>query len=162
MKKTTTMILLIGLSLAIGAAASAAESRSALRKEMVKAEDAYYALYNKLNTVREYDVICRKERPTGTNFPVRTCAARFTENARQANATDMLQAASLSADSGASANRGGAPNVGNTVAASASRDTGSKQEGLRRNLMEVLEKSPELQELARKRDALQARFDAVK
>ena len=41
------------------------KSRAALRRDMIQAEDDFYAIYNKLNDDNEYDVRCRYESPTG-------------------------------------------------------------------------------------------------
>jgi hypothetical protein len=53
------------------------------------------------------------------------------------------------------------PDVGVASPAAPGAVPGGLDEGFRRNMLAVLEKSPELQELGRKRDDLQARLDAA-
>ena len=148
------------LLLAAGGGAVAAEKPGALRTQIVKAEDAYFALYNQLNTDHQYDVVCRKEKATGTNFLTRVCKPRYMEKANQAAAAETLRVATLAGETTGMANSRG-PNVGATVATASSGELGDKQEALRKNMLEVLQKSPELQALGKKRDELQVRLEAA-
>jgi hypothetical protein len=80
--------------------------------------------------------------------------------ARESAASDRMQAAVSSVDSSGPANSRG-PNVGNAVSAGGIQDTAEKQEAFRKNMLDVLQKSEELQALGKKRDELQARLDAI-
>lgn len=150
--------------LAGSGAALSAERPSAILKEMTKAEDAYFALYNSLNTDHQYDIVCRKDRATGTTLVTRVCQPRYLLRAKEAAASERIRGAISSSDNSGAANSRG-PNVGNAVAdggaTSPSAEQAMKQEGFRRNMMEVLEKSPELQALGKQRDELQARYEAA-
>ena len=152
------MVQGVGVLLAISASTHAAERVGVLRKEIARAENAFYALYNQLNTDRQYDVICANDRPTGSKFEVRVCQPRYLEHAKQVAASERMAAATRAGDSSGAANSRG-PDVGN--AASPVAETGDRQQAFRRNMLEVLQKSPELQELGRKRDELQARYEAA-
>ena len=44
------------------------KSLSQLRRDVYEAEEEFYALFNKLNDERDFDVRCRYERATGTNI----------------------------------------------------------------------------------------------
>ena len=64
-------------------------SRAELSKYIEEAEDQLFATYNKHNIDDTYDVICRKEKPTGSNISVRACEPVFvTEVNLDKNRTD--------------------------------------------------------------------------
>src|SRR3982751_3474558 len=44
-----------------------------LRAAIIAAEDRFYARYNELNKVDDFDIECTVEAPTGTRFKQRTC-----------------------------------------------------------------------------------------
>jgi hypothetical protein len=48
-----------------------------LRVELYKSEDAFYDLFNSLNSDDEYDVYCRREMRTGSHITRRVCMANF-------------------------------------------------------------------------------------
>jgi hypothetical protein len=162
MKRTNGIRLLLVTCtlLTAGGTASAADKPGALRTEIVKAEDAYFALYNKLNADRQYDMICRKERATGTNFATRVCQPAYLLKANQESASERMRAAVSAGDASGTANARGS-NIGNPATTAPTVEMAAKDEAFRRNMIEVLQGSPELQELGRKRDELQARLDAV-
>ena len=130
-----------------------------LRSEMVKAEKEYVDLYNKVNTDPQFAIVCRMDTPTGTTFAVRVCQPRYLLRAKEKSASERMQAAVAAGDSSGSANTRG-PNLG---AASGAGTTGvpDQDEAFRQNMLAAQQKSPELQALGKKRDELQARFDAA-
>jgi hypothetical protein len=143
--------------------AMAAESAGKLRSEMAKVEKEYVDLYNKLNADRQFDIVCRMDTPTGSNFAVRVCQPRYLLRANEKAATERMQAAVGAGSSNSAANANGpnagvaSPGAGN-VAGQPDLDTAFRQ-----NLLAVQQKSPELQTLGKKRDDLQARYeDALK
>ncbi len=77
------------------------KSLSELRREAYDAEDDFYAVYNKLNDEKEYDVRCFYEKPTGTNIKNHICRARFVTNAydkhARRNRNDLSRAANQDA-----------------------------------------------------------------
>lgn len=84
--KTLTVVIVLGLSSAPlfsqeGEDAAdeitvvAAPSLASMRAELVRAEDAVYALFNELNDDDAYDIICRNETKVGSQIPYRVCLA---------------------------------------------------------------------------------------
>jgi len=62
------------------------KSLSQLRRETYEAEEDFYAIYNKLNDEKEYDVRCRYEKATGTNIKNHVCRAQFVTKAFERHA----------------------------------------------------------------------------
>ena len=58
------------------------KSKAALRRDLIKAEGDFYALYNKLNDDNEYDVRCFYEAPTGLRTKHQVCRPVFFSKAR--------------------------------------------------------------------------------
>ncbi|MEJ0040453.1 MAG: hypothetical protein WDO68_31265 [Gammaproteobacteria bacterium] len=125
-----------------------AEKPYDLRQQIAKVEAEYFALYNKLNTDRQYDMLCKMDRATGTTLAKRVCQPRYVETAQRANASERVQTATHAGP--------GVDATNPSAAASSSRD-----DAFRKNMLEVLRQSPELQALGEKRDALQARLDEL-
>jgi hypothetical protein len=149
-------MLLIGLC----GAAAAAENPGKLRTEMAKAEQDYISLYNKLNTERQFDIVCVTDRPTGSSLSTRTCQARYLMHAAANAATERMQSAVAGAISTGGANANG-PNVGAAAGGGALTEQADKLQAFRQNIIDVQQKSPELQALGRKRDELQQRYNAA-
>jgi hypothetical protein len=59
------------------------EKLTAMRTELFRLEDAFYAKYNELNTDRQYDVVCTSKPPQGemTKIRVRNCLPVFYRDA---------------------------------------------------------------------------------
>ena len=149
MKKNHAMGLVMLLLVPLGSAAFSGESASDLRREAAKTEQEFFALYNKLNTDPQYEMICKMDRETGSSFANRVCQPRFFLVAQQAMAANRMQAA---AHGGLGAE---ATNVG-TPPPSFWQD-----DGFRKHMLEVLQQSPRLKALGEKRDALQIRLDQL-
>jgi hypothetical protein len=142
-----------------GANAFAADSPGKLRSEMAKAERQYIDLYNKLNSNPEFAIVCRMDKPTGTSFAVRVCQPRYLMAASARAASERMQSAVSAGNSTGAANSNG-PNVGAGFAGGADGSTAEdKDEAFKQNMLDLLQKSPELQAMGKKRDELQARFD---
>lgn len=60
---------------------SATRTLAAMRKQILVAEDRFLAKYNSLNQVREFDVVCHDEAPTGSRLRVRSCRPKFIDKA---------------------------------------------------------------------------------
>jgi len=58
------------------------KSTTALRRDLIRAEDDFYSLYNKLNDDNEYDVRCFYEAPTGVRKKYHVCRPVFFSKAR--------------------------------------------------------------------------------
>ena len=78
------------------------KSLGKLRREAYKAEEDFYAVYNKLNDDKEYDVRCFTERSTGSNIKNHVCRARFVTQAyskhARRNRNDVSRVANQDAD----------------------------------------------------------------
>lgn len=59
-----------------------------LKKEITKSTKAFFKDYNKLNGIKQYAVICRKEKNPGSHFKSTSCEPRFVKTKR----SDMLAA----------------------------------------------------------------------
>jgi hypothetical protein len=151
------IVTLLGL-LTMACDAMAAESPGKLRAEMTKTERAYIDLYNKVNTTPEFAIACRMETPTGSNFAVRVCQPKYivTANARTAGER-MPSAVTAGVNTGAANSKG--PNVGAGFGAGGGTVDAAKEEAFKQNMLDVLQRSPELQALGSKRDDLQTRYD---
>lgn len=62
-----------------------------MRKELVKLEDRFYAQYNDLNTVKDFDIHCVREARTGTRIIRRTCRAVYEDEAIAQEGQDALR-----------------------------------------------------------------------
>jgi len=136
----------------------AADSPGKLRGEMARAEKEYIELYNKVNTNPEFAIVCRMDKPTGTTFAVRVCQPKYLITANARSASDRMQSAVAAGNSTGGANSGG-PNVGAGFGGGAAVPGADKDEAFKQNMLDLLQKSPELQALGKKRDDLQARFN---
>jgi hypothetical protein len=63
-----------------------------LTRDLAKAEDSFFNAYNRVNTIREFDVHCDVVTPTGTLFSSRECTPRFAQDAREDEAKATLEA----------------------------------------------------------------------
>lgn len=159
MNRVHALMMLPALALlAAGGVAAAADSPNKLRSEMATAERQYVDLYNKLNTERQFDIVCRMDKPTGTTFAVRVCQPRYLLRAKEKSATERMQAAVSAAESTGAANSGG-PNVGAGSSVAGVSAAPDMDEAFRQNLLAVQQRSAELRALGAKRDELQSRYD---
>lgn len=62
------------------------KSRSDFRRDVYQAEEDFYALFNRLNDERDYNVRCFYESATGTNIKNHVCRARFVTKAYSSHA----------------------------------------------------------------------------
>ena len=63
------------------------KSLAELRREVVKAEEDFYSVFNKLNDEKDYNVRCFYESPTGTHLKNHVCRARFVTKAYSQHAS---------------------------------------------------------------------------
>ncbi|MDO8272644.1 MAG: hypothetical protein Q7U82_12110 [Gammaproteobacteria bacterium] len=59
-----------------------------LRAEIDKIQTEFYRVFNTLNENDEFDVVCQKFTPTGSNIPQIGCEPNFLSKRRGANAND--------------------------------------------------------------------------
>ena len=62
------------------------KSLADLRRQVYKAEENFYSVYNNLNDDKDYDVRCFYEKPTGTHIKNHVCRARFVTKAYSSHA----------------------------------------------------------------------------
>jgi hypothetical protein len=67
------------------------EKLRVLTHDLAKAEDAFFNAYNRVNTIREFDVHCNVVTPTGTLFSHRECTPRFAQDAKADEAKTTLE-----------------------------------------------------------------------
>ncbi|MEO6185958.1 MAG: hypothetical protein ABIP38_01615 [Steroidobacteraceae bacterium] len=154
----TPTAMAMGLLSALGATVHAADNPNKLRSEMAKAEQEYITLYNKLNTERQFDIVCRTDRPTGSSISVRTCQPRYMLRAVETAATERMQSAVSAAGSTGGANANG-PDVGAASGGGVVSGPADKLQAFRQNVLDVQQQNSELMELGKKRDDLQKRFN---
>jgi hypothetical protein len=63
------------------------KSLAELRREVVKAEEGFYSVFNELNDEKDYDVRCFYESPTGSHLKNHVCRARFVTKAYSQHAS---------------------------------------------------------------------------
>jgi hypothetical protein len=83
-------------------------SPAELRVEIERQQDAFYARFNAINSTDDFDIVCREERPTGSNVPRRVCEPKFERNAQERagrNTLNGLQGSGFSTGSGQFAGR---------------------------------------------------------
>lgn len=61
-----------------------------LRENVIKSEDRFYARYNELNKVDDFDVECRWQVPIGSHVKQRGCLTRLASRADQGYASDFV------------------------------------------------------------------------
>jgi hypothetical protein len=108
-----------------------------MRKEIVEAEDRFYAAFNELNTNDDYDVHCATEARTGTRIRNRVCKPVFYANAQENEARAMLT--------------GDYAPPADLVALERSDD-------YRKGVLAVINKNPKLRRLVRERDELEQHY----
>ncbi|HXC60737.1 MAG TPA: hypothetical protein VN645_15585 [Steroidobacteraceae bacterium] len=120
-----------------------------LRAAIVAAEDRFYARYNELNKVNDFDIECTVDAPTGTRFKQRTCLTRLQQRAQQENGREFVQ---MLQDQSAGLT-GTAPITDPNTAMLA------RYEEYKRNVLYLLKMNPELRQLVRERDAAEKRYN---
>jgi len=65
--------------------------KSYFRKEMIKAEDSFYDLYNQLTTNNDFKAKCRKVLTTGSFIKNRECKPNFVNTMRSTTNAETLQ-----------------------------------------------------------------------
>jgi len=60
-----------------------------LRAEIEKIQNEYYRVFNSLNDNDDFDIVCQKYTPTGTNIPQTGCEPTFVTKRRSDNANNF-------------------------------------------------------------------------
>lgn len=138
-----------------------------LKAAIVVAEDRFYARYNELNLVDDYDIDCRMDAHTGTRIPQRRCFAKLLLKAMALEGEEALRAFQ---DHPKPQDMPGAPpsepRPAGMSAAGSVPHTNPEAEWLahfddyRDNMLYLLAKHPELQRLARAAEDAKKRYDS--
>ena len=120
------------------------DSLSAARKAVVEAEDRFYARYNAINDDHAFDMRCSERAPTGSIIVRRMCMPRLVDDAIEANTQEMLRTT------------GGPVYVvpPEVLYASAIPE-------MKRRMLALVKKDPELLRALLERTRLQQHFDAL-
>jgi hypothetical protein len=122
-----------------------------LRAATVAAEERFYARYNELNKVDDYDIECAMNVHTGQRIPQRRCLTRLQLDARARNGIEVLEMRQQQAEG--SGQTGRPPNT---------NPEGiwlSRYDEYKSNMLYLLKVHPELRRLARDSEAAQKRYD---
>ena len=147
--KTLTVVIVLGLSSAPLFSQEGEDARdeitvvgapslASMRADLVRAEDAVYALFNELNDDDAYDIICRKETKVGSQVPYRVCLASILRD------TEVEEA--LDEDTG-------------TVSVSRKASQSRHQKTLMEKMRQLAIENPELLEALKTRLALKKRLE---
>jgi hypothetical protein len=117
------------------------EKLSVMRAEMVKLEDRFYADYNRLNTDDEFDIVCGMEAATGTKLKSRVCKPVFVNRATEEEALAFLTGRPVK------------PAMITILA---------KSPAYEKNVLDIVNKHPELRKLVRQRESLEKRYERVR
>lgn len=123
-----------------------------LKAEIVAAEERFYARYNELNKVDDYDIECALDTHTGTKIPQRRCFTRLQLAARSQHGFETLQ---MFQDQ--SEGTGRVPRPPNTDPDAVWL---ARYDDYRDNMLYLLKMNPDLRRLAREREAAERRFNA--
>jgi hypothetical protein len=128
------------------------EKLRVLARDLAKAEDSFFNAYNRVNTIREFDVHCNVVTPTGTLFSHRECAPRFAEDAIENEGKASLEAFTGGVTGGGIAIPHGMP---------ANEVIVVKYSDYKKHLVEVVTKDPELRKMLQDYTVLKRRYDGT-
>jgi hypothetical protein len=123
-----------------------------LTRDLAKAEDSFFTAYNRVNTIREFDVHCNVVTPTGTLFSSRECTPRFAQDAKEDEAKATLEAFTGSFTGGQIAIPHGM--TANEVITVKYRD-------YKKHLVEVVAKDPGLRKMLQDYNVLKKQHDVT-
>ena len=69
---------------------TAPRTLSAMRAEIDAVQNRAFSLFNELNVDNDYDIVCRRETPTGSYIPVRVCRPRYVDRLEGEATRDFL------------------------------------------------------------------------
>ena len=121
-----------------------------LTRDLAKAEDSFFTAYNRVNTIREFDVHCNVVTPTGTLFSSRECTPRFAQDAEADEAKTTLGAFTGGI-------RGGRVTIPHGMPANEVINV--KYSDYKKHLVEVVTKDPELRKMLQDYSVLKRQHD---
>lgn len=127
-----------------------------LTQEVAKSEDAFFDAYNRVNTIREFDVHCNVVTSTGTLFSSRMCTPRFAQDAREDEAKATLEALTVSSTGATSEGLATIPH-----GIPANQVINGKYSDYKKHLVDVVLKDETLRKMLGEYEALKRRYDAA-
>jgi hypothetical protein len=121
-----------------------------MRRELIAAQDRFYAHFNELNTNDDFDIHCTMHAPIGTGIRQRQCRLEFLKEAAAQEGHNFFLG--LTSDP-PTITRSGVPVQTQWYA---------RSDEYRETVKALLETSPELQELALTWQRLQEQYDAAR
>jgi hypothetical protein len=123
-----------------------------LTRDLAKAEDSFFNAYNRVNTIREFDVHCNVVTPTGTLLSHRECTPRFAQDAKEDEAKATLEAFTGGINGGELAIPHGM---------TANEVINAKYIDYKKHLVEVVTKDPKLRKMLQDYDVLKKQHDVT-
>jgi hypothetical protein len=123
-----------------------------LTRDLAKAEDAFFNAYNRVNTIREFDVHCNVVTPTGTMLSSRVCTPRFAQDAEEDEAKATFEGLTAGSTGGLAATPHGM---------TANEVINAKYSDYKKHLAEVVTKDPELRKMLQDYDVLKKQHDVT-
>jgi hypothetical protein len=120
-----------------------------LREAIVAAEDRFFARYNELNKVDDFDIECSVSAPTGSKLKQRGCLTKMQLKAQAAQGREFLQMVQDQA-----AGLTGSPPVSDPTAVFLARYDDYKE-----NMLYLLKMNPELRRLVHEREEAEKRYN---
>jgi hypothetical protein len=130
---------------------------SQLRRDLVEAEDRFYAEYNELNDNDEFDVNCQRDPRTGSRLVLRICRAAYQEEAIRESSREGLEMQQRFQDEC----RNGACSAPRTPPVPAGVTILAREPEFKRNMRSVVSRSRVLRRLLKERAEAQARLEAA-
>jgi hypothetical protein len=136
-----------------------------LRAEIVAAEDRFYARYNELNKVDDFDIACAEDAHTGTRIPRRRCFTKVQQDAKAQHGLEVLQMFQQQSGSGpadpsqSDARSAGMTAVGRPPNTDPVAVWEARFDEYRDNMLYLMKMHPELRRMAREAEKAQRRYD---
>lgn len=123
-----------------------------LRQLLIETEDRFYARYNELNTINEFDINCYVAAPTGTNLKRRSCLPIFEERAIQRVGQEIFV---IRQDMQEQIRQGSIQRGPGTPPVSARGEIEAVRPVFQKNMQKLVQGDAELQEILKQRAVLE-------
>jgi hypothetical protein len=130
---------------------------SQLRRDLIEAEDRFYAEYNELNDNDEFDVNCQHDPRTGSRLVLRICRAVYQEEAIRDSSKEGMETQQRFQDEC----RNGTCSAPRTPPVPAGVFILAREPDFKRNMRTVVSRSRVLRRLLEERAQAQARLEAA-
>jgi hypothetical protein len=127
---------------------------SELRSGIIAAENRFYSRYNELNTIRDFEISCIMDAPTGQKKKVRRCRTGLEVRARTEEAEDILNSLQRSTST-----IGGGDVASRTTNVDIMSLHLTREEQFRQHFLQLVNNHADLRALLDEREARQAVYD---